>query len=271
MPKFRDGSGVWEQLVRPSVVDLERVLAHHAISLIYQPIGQDSRQRALSFDVETLEQEVRARGRGHLALGRLRVRSRRTWNEAEARFVVIHYGELDFHAVLNLDTELGTDDFASLKPGLLETYRTGSLADITGLVAQAEFPGRSHRLDDLFRDEQRRIIGIVLEDRFLDYQRSFELLANQDEQILNRLGQLGYPIPKPLRAAASGPISTFTWLRRSAGWPVAKSPRWMRSITSASGDLPGVISQNAGCWKRRSLNRWCARWRRSGLTPALRS
>ena len=66
-----------------------------------------------------------------------------------------------------------------------------------------EFPGRSHRLDDLFRDEQRRIIGIVLEDRFADYQRSFELLANQDEEVLNRLGQLSYPIPKPLRAAAS--------------------------------------------------------------------
>ena len=55
----------------------------------------------------------------------------------------------------------------------------------------------------MFRDEQRRIIGIVLEDRFADYQRSFELLANQDEEVLNRLGLLSYPIPKPLRAAAS--------------------------------------------------------------------
>ena len=35
VPRHRDGRGVWEQLVRPSVVDLDRVLAHHAISLIY--------------------------------------------------------------------------------------------------------------------------------------------------------------------------------------------------------------------------------------------
>ena len=67
----------------------------------------------------------------------------------------------------------------------------------------SEFPGKAHRLDDLFRDEQRRIIGIVLADRFEDYQRSFEQLANQDEEVLNRLGHLNYPIPKPLRAAAS--------------------------------------------------------------------
>jgi alpha-amylase/alpha-mannosidase (GH57 family) len=200
--RFRSGRGVWEQLVQPGVVDLERVLAHHAISLIYQPAIDCNRQRVYSFDLETLEREVRARGRGHLAFGRLRVRSRRTWNEAEARFVVIHYGGLDFHAVLSLEPESGPNDFDQLKPRLLKTYRTGSLADITSLVAR-EFAGRSHRLDDLFRDEQRRIIGIVLEDRFADYQRSFELLANQDEEVLNRLGQLSYPIPKPLRLAAS--------------------------------------------------------------------
>jgi hypothetical protein len=73
------------------------------------------------------------------------------------------------------------------------------------LVASA-FPGTAHRLDDLFRDEQRRIISIVLADRFDDYQRTFTRLADQDEEVLNRLGQLNYPIPKALRAAASAYI-----------------------------------------------------------------
>jgi hypothetical protein len=46
----------------------------------------------------------------------------------------------------------------------------------------------------------------VLADRFQDYERAFEHLANQDEDVLNRLGQMNYPIPKPLRAAASAYI-----------------------------------------------------------------
>ena len=66
-----------------------------------------------------------------------------------------------------------------------------------------EFEGKIHRLDDLFVDEQRRIIGIVLQDRIEDYQRTFERLLGQDDDVLNRLGQMHYPIPKPLRAAAS--------------------------------------------------------------------
>jgi hypothetical protein len=152
------------------------------------------------FDLETLDLELRSRGSGHLAVGSLRVRSRRTWNQAEARFVVVHFGGLDFHAVLSQQPE--PTSFQGFKAQLLETYRSGSLADVMNLAAR-EFPGQPHRLDDLFRDEQRQIIGIILQDRIADYHRSFERLANQDEEMLNRLGQLGYPIPKPLRAAAS--------------------------------------------------------------------
>ena len=202
VPRFRDGSGVWEQLIRPGVVDLERVLAHHAISLIYQPADEGSRQRVYSFDLETLEKEVRTRGQGHLAFGRLRAKSRRTWNEAAGPVRDHPLWRTRFPRRARSRAESRRLDFESLKPRLLDAYRTGSLADITGLVSR-EFPGHSHRLDDLFRDEQRRIIGIVLEDRFADYQRSFELLSNQDEEVLNRLGQLSYPIPKPMRAAAS--------------------------------------------------------------------
>ncbi len=205
LARFKDGRGVWEQLVRPAVVDLERVLAHHAISLIFRPPNHGPAGGVYSFDLETLDLEVRSRGGGHLALGRLEARSRRIGNQAEAQFVVIHFGGLDFHAVLNLEPEL--EAYEAFKSELLAIYRRGSLADLTSLVA-AKFPGRSHRLDDLFRDEQRRIIGIVLEDRIADYQRSFELLANQDEELLNRLGQLGYPIPKPLKAAASYHLDT---------------------------------------------------------------
>jgi alpha-amylase/alpha-mannosidase (GH57 family) len=200
--RYGNGRGVWDQLVQPAGVDLERVLAHQAISSIFEPGDGSRSKRVYSFDVETIDQEVRRRGAGHIAAGRLRVRSRRTWNQAECRFVVIHFGSLDFHAVVNQEPEAEAAQFDAFKKQLLAAHRSGSLADLTGLVAR-DFPGRAHRLDDLFREEQRRIIGIILQDRFADYQRSFERLAVQDAEMLGRLGHLSYPIPKPLRAAAS--------------------------------------------------------------------
>jgi hypothetical protein len=143
---------------------------------------------------------VRDRGNSHLALGRLKVRSRLTGNESEATFVVIHYGGLDFYAVLR--KEHHSEEFEVFKTRLLELFKAGSLADITTLVAR-EYEGKSYHLEDLFLEEQRRIIRIVMQDRFEDYRRSFELLADQDTAMLDRLARMHYPIPKPLLAAAT--------------------------------------------------------------------
>lgn len=200
LPQYGDGKGVWDQCIRPATVDIERVLAHHAISLIYRPEDKHTLGDALAYEVHTLDEAIRTRGEGHLAVGRLHAFSRRTWDLAESNFVVVHFGGLDFHTVLN--SELTAEDYPKFKEKLLATYRSGSMAAVMNLLNR-DFQGISHRLDDLFRDEQRRIIGIVLADRFEDYRRTFERLANQDEEVLNRLGQLSYPISKPLRAAAS--------------------------------------------------------------------
>src|SRR5207302_3813784 len=89
LPEFRTGRGVWEQLIHPAVVDLDRVLAHYAISLIFP--DREAPQRGYSFDLDVLSKEVHSRGSSHLAVGRLRVRSRQTWDEAETYFAVIHY------------------------------------------------------------------------------------------------------------------------------------------------------------------------------------
>jgi alpha-amylase/alpha-mannosidase (GH57 family) len=198
LPEFKNGRVVWEQLIRPSKFDLDRVLAHYAISLIYRQ--QAVQTSVYCYDLEQIDEEVRHRGSSHLAIGRLRVRSQLTWNAAETSFVVLHYGGLDFHAVLRKSGPL--PEYQAFKQRLLKTYRTGSMADVTGLVTR-EFEGEVHRLDDLFVEEQRRVIGIVLQDRFEDYQRTFARLADQDEDVLNILGSLHFPIPRALRAAAS--------------------------------------------------------------------
>src|SRR5262249_10799128 len=103
LPQFRNGRVVWERLIRPARVDLDRVLAHHAISLIYRP--QEPQTRVYCFELESLDQQVHSRGTNHLAVGRLRARSRTTWEKAETTFAVIHYGGLDFYTVLRPSRE----------------------------------------------------------------------------------------------------------------------------------------------------------------------
>src|SRR5262249_61211865 len=98
-PQYKNGGVIWEELIRPTRIDLERVLAHPAISLIYRP--RQDRLRVYCYDIESLDQEVHARGSNHVAVGRLRVHALTTCESAEASFVVIHYGGPDSYTVLS--------------------------------------------------------------------------------------------------------------------------------------------------------------------------
>src|SRR5262249_61390273 len=126
--------------------------------------------RVYCYDLEALDQEVQARGTNRVAVGRLRVRSRTTWESAEANFVVIHYGGLDFYT--GLRKERSPREYEEFKKRLLELSRTGSLADGTALVGR-EVGGGGPRLDDLVAEGQRRGISIVVHGRCCEAHRAF--------------------------------------------------------------------------------------------------
>lgn len=198
IPRFKNGRGVWEQMIRPSRVDLGRVLAHYAISLMYHP--PEKHTFVYRYEVEALDQEVRERGETHVAVGRLKVYSQLTNNTDETCFVVLHLGGLDFRAILRVGV---TDaDYAVFKAQLFASFENQEPEKLFAWLRQ-EFPGDIHRLDDLFLEEKRRIIGIVLQDRFLEYQKEFDKLAEPDNALLEALGRLNYPIPRSLRIAAA--------------------------------------------------------------------
>src|SRR5207302_8859124 len=70
--RYKNGRIVWEQLIRPTKIDFDRVLVHYAISLIYRT--PETHTQIYSYDVEAIDQEVRTRGESHVAIGRLKVR-----------------------------------------------------------------------------------------------------------------------------------------------------------------------------------------------------
>jgi hypothetical protein len=198
LPHLGNGRAVWEQFVRPARVDLERVLAHHAMSLLDR--APEPRSRVYCYDLESLDHESRGRGAVKAAVGRLKVRSRLTFNAAETSYVALHYGGLDFHTVLRRAAEPAA--YADFKKKLFETFEAGSTADLATLVAR-EFEGEVYRIEDLFADEKRRIIGVVLHERLEDYQATFARLAAADVDVLARLGRMHNPIPHSMHAAAS--------------------------------------------------------------------
>ncbi len=208
-PDIRNGRELWKKEVRPAVTDLERVLAHFAISLIFRQDPPPLVGHA--YKVNRLDMSIRETGHAHLVVGSAEVFSFVTLEKARRIFAVVHFGGMDVQFFWMPHSESGS--YEALKKELTGVFQNGSMGDLYQRLLES-FRGPTHQLRDLFRDEQRKIVEDTLKDRVEDYQVMFEKLFDQDDALLQRLAALRYPIPEPMKMAAK--VSTERRIREFA-------------------------------------------------------
>jgi len=196
-PAFVDGRGIYDQLVRPEITDLEQVGAHFAISSLSWTYGRT--ERIGSYEVLRDVDEFRTAGRTKLGYGRLIVRSAVTLDEAELEFGVLHFG--DHNVVCGVRPRGGDLAYAELGAELEALFDT---ADFPGLVrAIDQHLGRpSYSLRTLFKDEQRRILDTVLETTVAEVEASYRGIYRGRAPLMRFLSDLGVNVPAALRSAA---------------------------------------------------------------------
>ena len=84
---------MYRRAVRPSFVTLRRVVAHYAISALFDP--SDHETRVFSYTVRRLESRREESGGAVLSAGLVSVASRITSEVQRAAFAVLHLGGHD--------------------------------------------------------------------------------------------------------------------------------------------------------------------------------
>ena len=196
-PRYGNGRGVYEQLVRPAIADLEQVGAHFAISSLSWVYERTERIGA--YEVLRDDDELHLAGRASLAVGRLTVRSVITLEARRLEFAVLHLGDHSFVCRVRPRT----DD---------ETYQR-MRRDLEAAFERADFPAVIRGIDDhlagpeyslrtLFRDEQRRILDMVLATTVEEAEASYRGIFRGRAPLMRFLTDLGSAVPPALRNAA---------------------------------------------------------------------
>jgi hypothetical protein len=197
VPEIQDARRLWEDEVRPTATDLERVLAHASINLVFQK--DPSPRVGNAYSVNSLDTSIQEQGQAHFAIGAAEVVSHVTLERTRAVYAVLHSGGMDVQFFWMPHHACG--DYGSLKADLTRMFQDGLFGVLHERLLQ-DFKGSTHQLKDLFRDEQRRIVEATLKERIQDYQALLEQLFEQDRALLKRLAVLRYPIPEPMMIAA---------------------------------------------------------------------
>ncbi len=197
IPEHRDGRTIYEKFVKPAMVDLHKVGAHYAVSSLFENYGDQS--EIFCYQVEREEYRLLPAGKKRLALGRARITSEITRESADVTFGVLHFGD---HNVSGGIREFrGEEAFLSLATELSEIFAGADIPEIIRAVDR-NFGAGVYSLKLLFRDEQRKILDMILEATMADIDAAYRQLYMQNAPLMRFLSDIGYPASKSFHAAA---------------------------------------------------------------------
>ncbi len=197
-------ANVYRRQVQPTRLDLERVAAHHAISSEFE--GNHKPHQVYAYRAHNLVYDAYHAGRVKLATGRTKVRSDITWNEGDFSFAVLHFG--DHNLTAGVRDFRGEEPFAIMQRELHNAFERSDLPEVIRLIDR-HFEQHNYTLWHLFKDEQRKVIGQILQKPLEDLNLTYQQIYDNQLPLLRFLTGIGVPAPRALTA----PVELVTTAR----------------------------------------------------------
>jgi alpha-amylase/alpha-mannosidase (GH57 family) len=201
LPRFPHGAAVYEEHVKPAVVDLLRVGVHFAISSLFE---RHPKKVAIgAYTVAGMGSDRSSAGRQSLLVGRCLVRSEVLGEEEKVRFAVLHLGGHDLIAAARPH---GGDGFSKTRAEIKEAF---ARSDIPGAIQLMEkhFGPQRFSLRHLFRDVRRKVLETVLASALKDVETSMRRVHDDHYPLMQVLRDMQMPVPRTLAAAAEFALS----------------------------------------------------------------
>ncbi len=197
-----NGANVYDRLVRPAVAGLAKVAAHYAIDSLFEPWPAHS--RVYSFSVDRLDYYPLQVGEIRAAVGRARITSEITHENAVMYFGVLHL--VDHNLVGGVRGFQGDDVYQALVREFTEAFDRADFAQGIQRL-NAEFGTLTYSLRSLFRDEQRRIVNLILKSTLAEAELVYRQIYEHHAPFMHFMVDTVMPLPKTMRDAAVATLS----------------------------------------------------------------
>ena len=195
--EHRDGRRIYEKWVKPSLVDLHKVGVHYAVSSMFE--SPDKAAQTYCYDIDREDLRLQTAGKAKFALGRAKLVSRITRESARMTFGVLHLGDHNVRAQVRQFR--GEQDYQELANEVTEAFEAGDSPELLRIVGK-HFESSAHTLKLLFRDEQRKILQLILESVLAETETAYRRIYQDHTALMRFLTSLGMPQPHRFEIAA---------------------------------------------------------------------
>ena len=197
IPSEQDGRKIYEKSVKTHRVDWEKVGAHYAVSSLFESYPEKS--RVYCYDVEREDSHSFEAGKPKLVFGRAKLTSRITLASTVLSFGALRFG--DHNVSAGVRKYVGDEDYQSLLADVGEPFNRGDFPEVIRLFDR-EFGKSNYSLRSLFRDQQRKIVDLILESTLEEAEAVYRELYERHASTMRFLTDMGTPPPPAFSRAA---------------------------------------------------------------------
>jgi hypothetical protein len=144
----------------------------------------------------------------------VRITSSITGEQQTFSFAVLHFGDQNITAAVKAYTDGDAADFEAFARKAAEHVQQAYFPEVIRLLDRY-YGHVDYSLTSLFRDEQRRIVQLILNSTLWDIETSLTTIYRDHASLLHYLSQNGLPMPPALALAAGFALNAG--LRRALG------------------------------------------------------
>ncbi|MFZ0661780.1 MAG: DUF3536 domain-containing protein [Acidobacteriaceae bacterium] len=204
VPSQGNGADIYRRRVKSERVNLEQVAAHYAISSVFATYG--SRTRLFCYTIRRIQHRTVTSGHGRLLSGRASVRSNLTGERETIAFAVLYFGDQNITAAVKRYGEQPSAKAVTAHEDFQREAKAAMIsADLPAVIRVFDqyFPAPSYSIRSLFRDEQRRIVGLILQSTISEVEAALASIYKNQASLLRFLNQMRLPRPEALTLAAN--------------------------------------------------------------------
>jgi alpha-amylase/alpha-mannosidase (GH57 family) len=198
-----NGAKAYEINVKPGEVDLLRVGAHYAVSSLFEAYPEKT--GIYCYTIYNEKYDRMEAGKLRIAVGKAKVVSDITWDEALVSFAVLHLGDQNVNG--GVREFISGEAFRTIFAEMKDAFDKGDVPEIIRLMDK-HFGMNNYSLWHLFRDEQRKILNQILDSTLHEIEASLRQIYENTSPIKNFLQSLRIPIPRPFQMTAQYIINT---------------------------------------------------------------
>jgi alpha-amylase/alpha-mannosidase (GH57 family) len=243
-----DGRAVYERTARVARVDLPQVAAHYAAASLFETFGD--RTRLFCYGVKRHAHRIYEAGRAKLAVGQATVTSDISRDSARLCYGMLHFDDQNFSG--GVSAYENEEKYETMEGDLSAVFLRGDFPEVIRSFDQY-FGGTSYSLKSLFRDEQRKILNLVIEENLSDAEAVYSKLYEDHAPLMRFLMNLNMPLPRAFRSAAT--VALNERLRRTMAVEPLDTENIRRLLEEAQASHVELDAEILGFTLKNAINR----------------